>query len=201
LTHKRILEDIEPAQRPLILVVEDTPWDRELLVTVLEREGYEVAQAVDGARALDLAVRDKPDLILLDVLLPGLDGLDVCRKLKAGPDTRAIPVIFLTGQSESDQILAGFEAGAVDYVTKPFRVLELLARVHVHVELRRVQNEVKTLRGILPTCANCRKVRDEHGAWHAMETYIAKRTDALFSHGFCPECIPLLFPDLDQQSK
>jgi hypothetical protein len=69
------------------------------------------------------------------------------------------------------------------------------------VELRRVQNEVRTLRGILPTCSKCRKIRDEHGAWHAMETYIATRTDALFSHGYCPECIPLLFPDLDQDAK
>jgi DNA-binding response OmpR family regulator len=196
-----MLEDMEPAKRPLILVVEDALWDRELLVTVLEREGYEVAQAAGGAQALDLAVRGKPDLILLDVLLPDLDGLAVCRELKADPATLAIPVIFLTGQSESGQILAGFEAGAVDYVTKPFRVLEMLARVHVHVELRRVQQEVKTLRGILPTCAKCRKIRDEHGDWHPMEVYIAKRTDAMFSHGFCPECIPLLFPELDQDSK
>jgi DNA-binding response OmpR family regulator len=111
----------------------------------------------------------------------------------------AIPVIFLTGQAESPQILAGFEAGAVDYVTKPFRLRELLARVHVHVELRRVQNEVKTLRGILPTCCHCKKIRDEDGTWHAMETYIAKRTDAMFSHGYCPDCIPVLFPDLDQK--
>jgi len=188
-------------QRPLILVVEDTPRDRELLVTLLEREGYQVAPAADGAQALDAAARNKPDLILLDVVLPGMDGLEICRRLKADPGTHAIPVIFLTGQAESAEILAGFEAGAVDYVTKPFRFRELLARVHVHVELRRVQNEVKTLQGILPTCAKCRKVRDEHGAWHAMETYIATRTDALFSHGYCPECIPLLFPDLDQDAK
>jgi len=186
---------MELAQRSLVLVVDDTQRDRDLLSAVLEREGYEVLPAVDGAQALDLAARMKPALILLDILLPGMDGLEICRRLKADPATAGVPVIFLTGQSGSGQILAGFEAGAVDYVTKPFRMLELLARVHVHVELRRIQNEVRVLRGILPTCSGCKKIRDEQGAWHAIESYITQRSEAQFSHGLCPDCIPIYFPD------
>lgn len=178
-----------------VLVVDDTQRDRDLLAAVLEREGYEVVPAADGAEALDLAARMEPAVILLDILLPGMDGIEVCRALKADPATAGIPVIFLTGQSKSDQILAGFEAGAVDYVTKPFRILELLARVHVHVELRRVRNEVRVLRGILPTCSGCKKIRDEQGDWHAIESFITQRSEAQFTHGLCPDCIPIYFPD------
>jgi DNA-binding response OmpR family regulator len=190
---------MEYPQRPQILVVEDTPRDRELLTAVLEREGYHVVPAADGAMGLDLAARETPDLILLDNLLPGMNGLEVCRRLKADPGTSAIPIIFLTGQSSHEQVLAGFEAGAADYVTKPFRTLELLARVHVHVELRRIQKEVRALHGILPTCSNCKKIRDENGAWHAIEAYISQRSEAMFSHGLCPDCIPLFFPDFDHR--
>jgi DNA-binding response OmpR family regulator len=192
---------MEHALRPLILVVDDTARDRELLARILGREGYEVMLAGEGAQALDLAARELPALILLDILLPGKDGIEICRALKADPATRGIPVIFLTGQSSTEQILAGFEAGAVDYVTKPFPILELMARVHVHVELRRVQHEVQTLRGILPTCSHCKKIRDEHGAWHAMESYIAQRSEAQFSHGLCPDCVPLFFPDFPKQEE
>ena len=186
---------MEHPQRPLILAVDDTRSDRELLVQILEPQGYEVAQATEGDQALALAAGIQPVLILLDVRMPGLNGLEVCRRLKADPATQAIPVIFLTGQSTGDQILEGFKAGAMDYVTKPFRVLELLARVHVHVELWRARQEVRTLRGILPTCSHCKKIRDEHGDWLAIESYISQRSEAQFSHGLCPDCLPLYFPD------
>jgi DNA-binding response OmpR family regulator len=180
----------------LILAVDDTPADLDLLAAILGQAAYELALARDGSQALVMAAKEQPDLILLDVLMPGLDGLEVCRRLKADPATQAIPVIFVTAQSGSDELLTGFEVGAVDYVTKPFRIPELLARVHVHVELRRVQQEVHTLRGILPTCAHCKKIRDEQGAWHAIEAYISQRSEAQFSHGICPECIALHFPDV-----
>jgi DNA-binding response OmpR family regulator len=185
---------------PRILVVDDSARDLELLARVLERDGYAVLRAETGAQALDLAAREWPDLILLDVLMPGLGGIDVCRRLKGDAATVGIPVIFLTAQSQSDEILAGFDAGAVDYVTKPFRIPELLARVHVHMDLRRAQLEISTLRGILPTCAQCRRIRDGQGAWHPIETFIAERSEAQFSHGFCPDCIPICFPDYPQDA-
>jgi DNA-binding response OmpR family regulator len=186
---------MEQAARALILAVDDTASDRELLATILGREGYQLALAKDGAQALEMAAKMNPDLILLDILMPGLDGLETCRRLKADAATRATPVIFVTAQSGSDEVLTGFEMGAVDYVTKPFRIPELLARVQVHVELRRVQQEVRTLRGILPTCAHCKNIRDEQGAWHSIESYISQRSEAQFSHGLCPTCLPIYFPD------
>lgn len=193
-----LLRDLvmEQAKCPVILAVDDTPRDLELLATILGREGYEVALAKDGPQALEIAAKGKPDLILLDILMPGMDGIEVCKRLKGDQATQAIPIIFVTAHSGSDEILTGFEVGAVDYVTKPFRIPELLARVHVHVELRRVQQEIRTLRGILPTCAHCKKIRDEKGTWHAIETYISQRSEAQFSHGLCPDCIPIYFPDV-----
>jgi DNA-binding response OmpR family regulator len=185
---------MEHAKGPLILAVDDTASDLDLLARILVREGYTLSLAHDGPQALEMAANEKPDLILLDVLMPDMDGMEVCRKLKADSATRAIPVIFVTGQSGSDEVLTGFEAGAVDYVAKPFRIPEPLARVHVHVELRRVQQEVHTLRSILPTCAHCKNIRDEKGTWHSIEAYISQHSAAHFSHGLCPTCAPIYFP-------
>lgn len=191
---------MEPVRRPLILAVDDTRQSLELLSNLLERAGYDVAHAMGGAEALELATKDAPDLILMDILMPGMNGIEVCRQLKANPATQGIPVIFLTAKSGSVEILAGFEAGAVDYVTKPFHLSELLARVHVHVELRRAQHEIRTLRGILPTCSHCKKIRDDQGRWHAIEAYISERSEAEFSHGYCPDCIPMYFPEFHNDS-
>ena len=192
---------MEQTKGSLILAVDDTPSDLELLAKILEREGYSLALAKDGPQALDIAAREKPDLILLDIFMPGMDGIEICRRLKADSVIHDIPVIFVTSQSGSDEVLAGFEAGAVDYVTKPFRIPELLARVHVQAELRRVQREVRTLRGILPTCAHCKKIRDEKGVWHSIESYISQHSEAHFSHGICPDCVSIYFPDVQADTK
>lgn len=186
---------MEYAKRPLILAVDDTPENLELLAKILEGQGYELALAVDGQQALELAAEKKPDLILLDILMPGMDGIEVCRRFKADPATQSIPIIFITAKAESDDILTGFETGAVDYVTKPFRIPELLARVHVHVALHRAKQEIHTLRGILPTCAHCKNIRDEEGKWHTFEAFITERSQLKISHGLCPDCLPLYFSD------
>jgi DNA-binding response OmpR family regulator len=179
----------------LVLAVDDTPSDLDLLATVLGREGYKLALAKDGEQALEMITNQKPDLILLDVMMPGIDGLEICRRLKADQATLEIPIIFVTANTAPNEIIMGFQAGAADYVSKPFRFPELLARVHVHAELRRVQHEVRTLRGILPTCAHCKKIRDERGTWHSIESYISQHSDAQFSHGICPDCIATHFPE------
>jgi DNA-binding response OmpR family regulator len=121
--------------------------------------------------------------------------MEVCRRLKAEPATQDVPVIFLTCKSNSHDILAGFAAGAVDYVAKPFRIPELLARVRVHVELRRARQEIRTLRGILPTCAYCKMVRNEQGTWQTLESFITEHSETKLSHGICPVCISIYFPD------
>ncbi|MEQ8188968.1 MAG: hybrid sensor histidine kinase/response regulator [Candidatus Eremiobacterota bacterium] len=121
---------------PLILIVDDTRVNLQLLGKILMKVNYELAIANSGYEALDMLRDIKPDLILLDVMMPGMDGYNVCKTLKSSPETKDIPVIFLTAKSEKEDIVTGFDVGAVDYVTKPFNSAELLARVRTHLELK-----------------------------------------------------------------
>ncbi len=180
-------------------MVDDNPENLRLLGAILEQEGYSIALAVNGAEALQFVQSEKPDLILLDIMMPGDDGYTVCKKLKERQDTKMIPVIFLTARTETNDVVRGFEAGAVDYVTKPFSSAELLARVRTHLELKRAREEIKTLRGLLPTCAWCRRVRNEHGEWESIEKYVQEHSEADFSHGMCPDCLKEKFPALTER--
>ena len=113
-----------------ILVAEDEPYILRMLEFKLNSLGHEVIRAVDGGEALELAARESPDLVLLDVMMPVLDGYQVLRKLKSDDKTKDIPVIMLTAKGQEKDIVTGIEAGAVDYVTKPFSFVELIARVN-----------------------------------------------------------------------
>ena len=117
------------AQQPLVLVVEDEPAQREVLKYNLESEGYKVSFAINGEEALLMITEDLPDVIVLDWMLPNVSGLEVCRQVKSRPETREIPVIMLSARSEEGDKVRGLETGADDYVTKPYSVSELLARV------------------------------------------------------------------------
>jgi DNA-binding NtrC family response regulator len=136
-----------------ILIVDDEPTNVDLLEQELGDAGYRTKSAGNGEQAIALAGDTKPDLILLDVMMPGIDGYEVCRRLKAKEATRAIPVIFLTALSDSFEKVRGFGAGAVDYVTKPFDLEELLARIRTHLALRReirpLKDETRLLVGEL----------------------------------------------------
>jgi diguanylate cyclase (GGDEF)-like protein len=127
-----------------LLMVDDNPRNLQVLGTILKREGYELIVAVDGQQALNAVVRTRPDLILMDVMMPVMDGFEACRRIKAEPACRDIPLIFLSARGETGDLLRGFELGAVDYVTKPFNRAELLARVRTHVELRRSRMALET---------------------------------------------------------
>ena len=192
-----------------ILVVDDTRADRELLTGVLIREGYDVRLADSGQAALESVAAQPPDLILLDIKMAGLDGLEVFRRLKAREESRDIPVIFISASTDVKQRLAGLRLGAVDYVNKPFVREELLARVATHLELYRLRarlarqaadlqealGKVKTLTGFIPICASCKKIRDDQGYWRMIEVYISEHSDALFSHGLCPACMERFLTD------
>ncbi len=128
-----------------ILVVDDTPPSLRLLTVLLKEEGYEVRSAISGELALDAAASEPPDLILLDIRMPGMDGFEVCRQLKAQPATQDVPVIFVSAVLETDDKVLGFNLGAVDYVTKPYQREELLARVRTHLELNRLRNHLEAL--------------------------------------------------------
>ncbi len=125
------------AGQPRVLVVEDEPAQREVLAYNLEAEGFDVSRAADGEEALLLVSEDLPDVIVLDWMMPNLSGIEVCRRLKIKPETRAIPVIMLSARSEEVDKVRGLETGADDYVVKPYSVLELMARVRS--QLRRVR--------------------------------------------------------------
>ncbi len=128
-----------------ILIVDDTPRNIQLLGTILKNEGYQINIAQNGVQALNVVARMPPDLILLDVMMPELDGFETCKRLKEAPETEDIPVIFLTAKVDTDDIVHGFELGAVDYVTKPFNAAELLSRVSTHLELRAARQRLQAL--------------------------------------------------------
>jgi phosphoserine phosphatase RsbU/P len=125
-----------------ILAVDDNPTNLGLLKMTLSKEGYRVIPASSGPEARSLALEKKPDLILLDIKMPNEDGFEVIKKLKTNPGTAGIPVIFLTGVSEIDAKLSGFELGAVDYITKPFHPREVIARVRLHLKLSIATNSL-----------------------------------------------------------
>lgn len=132
-----------PTDRPEILIVDDTVASLDLLADLLAKAGYAVRAAQDARMALHSAQAKAPELILLDVRMPGMDGYELCRRLKAEPGTRDIPVIFLSALRETEDKVRGFALGAVDYIGKPFQPEEVLARVRTHIELRRLQSRLE----------------------------------------------------------
>lgn len=122
-----------------ILIVDDTPANIHTLTGILKDRGYQLSVATNGGQALEILERVRPDLILLDVMMPGLDGFETCRRIKTDEACRDIPIIFLTAKTDASDVVQGFEAGAVDYVAKPFNAHELLARVATHLTIDRLR--------------------------------------------------------------
>jgi diguanylate cyclase (GGDEF)-like protein/PAS domain S-box-containing protein len=126
-----------PLRQAAILIVDDAPASLEVLGSMLRQQGYRTYVANSAERGLDLAQRVQPDLILLDIMMQGIDGLEACRRLKAHPDTARIPVIFMSARSDTDDIVAGFDIGAADYIAKPLRLAEVCARVRAQLQFKR----------------------------------------------------------------
>lgn len=191
-----------PPSTATIAVVDDEPENLNVLEATLARVGYRVLVFPRGELALAAAREEPPDLGLFDVRMPGLDGYELCRRFKADERLRDIPILFISALSAAEDIAAGFEAGGVDYISKPIREVEVLARVRTHLALRRAYlqlaqalERIQTLQGIIPICASCKKIRDDQGYWHQVEAYVREHTLAEFSHGICPECIRRLYPE------
>ncbi len=173
-------------KKSLVLAVDDKPQNLRFLGKLLSDDGYDLAMAENGLQALSFVQKEAPDLILLDIMMPDMDGYEVCEQLKKDVSTRHIPVIFLTAKTDTDDVVKGFEAGGVDYVTKPFNSAELLARIKTHIEL-------KILRGLLPMCSHCKKIRDDDGFWENVDAYLETHSQLIFSHGICPDCVKELY--------
>ncbi len=165
---------IEPEPLPLILLVDDEASNLHLLRQVLQ-EQYRLLYAKDGTRALDLVAREKPDLILLDVMMPDMTGHEVCRRLKADPASAAIPVIFVTALSDTADELEGFAAGAVDYITKPVSPPVVKARVRTHLSLVRMDELMKSRLEIVQRLGMAAEFKDNETGLHVIRMSLYSR--------------------------
>jgi phosphoserine phosphatase RsbU/P len=186
-----------------VLIAEDEIVSRRLLESALPRWGYDIITATDGEEAWTLLQEsDAPTILVLDWLMPRLDGVEICRRIRAHPRLSSVYIILLTSRTAVEDVVQGLEAGANDYMTKPFDAAELRARMQVGVRVVNLQtalaervreveealSRVKQLQGLLPICSYCKKIRDDQNYWHQVESYVGKHTDARFSHGICPDC-------------
>ena len=186
-----------------ILIAEDDPSSRLLLQTTLEMWKYDVIPTNNGTEAWNTFQDDeKPDIAILDWMMPEMDGLDVCKKIREQTSLQHVYIILLTAKANKEDIVQGLKAGADDYMVKPFNREELKARVTVGVRVIQLQSDlakrveeleealsrVKLLQGLLPICSYCKKIRDDKNYWQQVEGYIAKHSEARFSHSVCPEC-------------
>ncbi|WP_020471902.1 response regulator [Zavarzinella formosa] len=186
-----------------ILIADDDDVSRLELEALLTRHGHEVVAVSDGTEAWEiLQGEDPPRLAVLDWLMEEMDGVEVCRRVRERPELRDVYLILLTSRADKKHILTGLQAGANDYVTKPFDRDELLARVRVGsqmiglqaeltarvLELETALTQVKQLQGLLPICSYCKSIRDDKNYWHQVESYVRSHSKAEFSHGICPGC-------------
>ena len=197
-----------PPDRSRILIVDDVPDNIQVLHEVLH-DDYDTYFATSGNEALGTFVTVRPDLVLLDIMMPGIDGYEVCRALKEDEATKDTPVIFVTALGQAHQETRGLEMGAADYITKPFNPSLVRLRVKNHLELKmqrdtlarrtaeleRALAKVKTLTGLLPICGGCKKIRDDTGYWHQLEEYIREHSQAEFTHSLCKSCAKELYPE------
>ena len=206
-----------------VLIIDDVPVNLSLLEGILLERQFEVASFPRGRLALAAMETNPPDLVLLDVSMPEMNGYEVCIAMRQNPLLRDIPVLFLSAANEEADKLRGFQVGGMDFITKPFHVEEVLARVNTHIQLARsrrdiaeknralealtaelrAQNDalksalaqIKVLKEFLPICSGCKKIRDDQGGWQDVDAYLSTHSDITFTHGLCPTCFRRLYPD------
>ena len=197
-----------------ILIADDDAVTLQLVQMLLVKWEYDVTPVDNGTDACaNLIDENGPSLAILDWMMPGLDGPEVCKKVRASNPKRPLYLILLTTLEKKDNIVMGLESGADDYLAKPFDPGELRARVRAgervvnlesdlrqHVrELEDALAHVKQLQGLLPICSYCKKIRDDQDYWHSVDRYIAKETNVRFSHGICPTCYEdIIVPQLEK---
>jgi len=193
-----------------ILIAEDDIVSRRLLGSALTKWGYDVLSCSNGAEADQVLREDKaPKMAILDWMMPGMDGVQVCQQLRRRPPNKPVYVILLTAKGRSEDVVVGLEAGADDYMTKPFYPEELQARLQAGLrivdlqlrladrvdELESALSRLKLLQGLLPICSYCKKVRDDKNYWLQIESFVSENSEAQFSHTPCPSCLEKVMTD------
>ena len=197
-----------------VLIADDEATTRHLIQVTLGNWGFEVLVAEEGAGALRiLKGSNPPEIALLDWVMPGIDGLEVCRRMRAAQLSAPTYLILITARGGLENVVQGLEAGADDYVTKPFDPRELHARLHAGARVVQLQKallernqaleealkRVKLLQGLLPICSYCKKIRNDRNYWEQVDAYVASHSEAQFSHGVCPDCFEVhLKPQLER---
>ncbi|MCP4155797.1 MAG: response regulator [bacterium] len=242
-----------------ILVVEDSDTQAQQLQLILEEEEFKVQRVENGKMALEFLETNLPSIIISDVLMPELDGFQLCSRIKADKRLASIPVILLTSLADPHDIIKGLESGAENFITKPYNKEYLLSRIsyiltnqklrrvsgeknsemgleiffggkkyfitsqkmqiidllfstfeavvqknieleHLNKKLTEAHENIRVLKGFIPICSHCKKVRNDDGFWEQVEVYICEHSEADFSHSLCPDCITELYPNFKRKN-
>jgi len=196
------------------LIADDDRIATEILSSALQRMNIVVDVAHDGGTAWDrLTTGDGPSLAIIDWMMPTVDGLELCRRIRQKPALAHMYVVLLTGRDDRKDVVAGLDAGADDYIVKPFDPDELRARVQVGIrvltlqekladrvaELQDALTRVKRLQGLLPICSYCKRIRGDDQYWQQVDSYIVEHSDAQFTHGICPPCSQKLMAEIEEE--
>jgi DNA-binding response OmpR family regulator len=171
-----------------ILVVDDDAVSRRMLQGVLTKQGHHVLAAANGREAWETFQREPISVVITDWIMPELDGLKLCQKIRAEARQKYTYIILITVMTGKGSYLEGIQAGADDFLSKPFDPDVLRARLFVAKRLLDLQAEVRQLQGMLSICCYCKRIRDDGNLWTQLEAYIAEHSEADFTHGICPEC-------------
>jgi phosphoserine phosphatase RsbU/P len=189
--------------RPMtVLIADDDKLTLNVLNDTLTRAGYDVLTATDGEQAWKKLQQSNASLAVLDWIMPGMEGPEICQRAAKEPKMANRYFILLTGKSKTEDLVAGLQSGASDYLRKPFDEAELLARVEVGVRFIELQRKlaerveemekalatVRRLEGLLPICSYCKRIRNEQDYWERVDNYISQHANVRFSHNICPEC-------------
>jgi phosphoserine phosphatase RsbU/P len=185
-----------------ILVAEDDGPSRQILAGQIRKLGHEPVEAPDGSVAWELYQSEEPSVVITDWIMPHMDGLELCRRIREDNRPQYAYLIILTSMDRKVGFLEGMSAGTDDFVTKPADIVELSVRLRVAERILKLQHEVKTLERLLPICPQCKRIHTGDDRWEQVESYISKRTDAQFSHGICPQCYErVVLPQLEALKK
>jgi DNA-binding response OmpR family regulator len=181
-----------------ILIADDDRMSTMMLSRTLEQWGFETVVVNDGVAAWEcIGSEAPPALAILDWMMPGIDGIELCKRIRAIVPPTHVYLRLLTARNDPQDLVAGHQAGADDYLTKPFDPDELRARIHVGQRTIGLIASIKQLTGLLPICSYCKRVRSDEDYWEQVESYVTEHTDAVFSHGICPECLEKTLAELD----